>query len=272
MANQYDRAAKVFERGLSEKKLPEDNPAVYFYLAGALEMSGQTDAAIERAKQAAGLDKDNPRFASRAAWVQFHAKRYAAARESYQALLDEFDKKHDSEELREVMRDARLVLSNICVVENDPAKAEEWLEQVLDEFPEDEGALNDLGYLWADADKHLERAHEMIQKAVAADPTNMAYRDSLGWVLYRLGKYPEAVAELHVAASMPEPDGVILDHLAEAQWKNGQPSEAVASWRRALEGYEQDAEPEKAAEVREKIKNAESQQSAKAPPDGDAPK
>jgi tetratricopeptide (TPR) repeat protein len=266
MANQYDRAVQVFERGLNDKILPADNPAIYFYLAGALEMSGKTDAALERARQAAELEKDNPRYASRAPWIQFHAKRYDAAREGYLAVLEKFDKKYDSDELRDALRDARLVLSNIAVFQNDLPKAEEWLEQVLDEFPEDHGALNDLGYLWADADKHLDRAYEMIRAAVAADPKNMAYRDSLGWVLLRLGKYPEAVAELQAAAAMPEPDGVILDHLAEAQLKNGQQAEAIASWRRALEAYEKSADTDKAAAVREKIKKAESQSPAAPPP------
>ena len=143
---------------------------MHFYLAGALEMSGRTDEAIEAARKAAELQKDSPRFASRVAWIQYHAKRYDAARQSYLALLEKFDKNHDSPEVREVMRDARLVLSNICVIEGKMAEAEEWLEQVLDEFPEDVGALNDLGYLWADAGKHLERALQMIQRG--RRPTN----------------------------------------------------------------------------------------------------
>ena len=44
----------------------------------------------------------------------------------------------------------------------------------------------------------------------------MAYRDSLGWVLFRLGTLDEAVAELKAAAAADEPDGVILDHLGDA--------------------------------------------------------
>ena len=61
---------------------------------------------------------------------------------------------------------------------------------MLDEFPDDAGAMNDLGYLWADQDKNLQRARRMIRKAVDAEPDNAAYRDSLGWVLFRLGRYP----------------------------------------------------------------------------------
>jgi tetratricopeptide (TPR) repeat protein len=256
---QYDRAIQVFERGLKDKVLPDDNPALAFYLAGALEMAGRTDEAIERAKEAAAKKQDSPRFASRIAWVQFHAKRLDDARKAYLALLDEYDKNHESSEVRDVMRDARLVLSNIAAMQDDLDQAEEWLEQVLDEFPEDTGALNDLGYLWADAGKHLDRALEMIQVAVAEDPKNMAYRDSLGWVLLRLGRYPEAVAELKVAAAVPDPDGVILDHLAEAQLLNGEVAAAIESWRRALELFEKEQDAEKAQQTREKIKQAEAQ-------------
>jgi tetratricopeptide (TPR) repeat protein len=263
MANAYDRAVKVFERGLAEKALSDDNPAIFYYLAGALEMSGQTDQALERARQATDLKKDSPRFTSRAAWIQFHSKRYDQARKSYEALLAQFDKTRDSPEVRDAMRDARLALSNIAVIEDKLPEGEEWLEQVLDEFPDDPGASNDLGYLWADAGKHLERALEMIQVAVASDPKNAAYRDSLGWVLFRLGKYPQAVAELKVAASAPNPDGVIFDHLGDALNKSGETPAAIDSWKRAIEAFDKNSEPDKAKQVREKVKQVESAPSEK---------
>ena len=140
----------------------------------------------------------------------------------------------------------------------DHVDAPRWLEQVLDEFPEDVGALNDLGYLWADGDKHLERALQMIQVAVSHEPNNMAYRDSLGWVLYRLGRYPEAVAELRTAAAAEaEPDGVVLDHLAEALHKSGNAAEAVKTWQRAAETFDKHSEPDKAKEAREKAAKIE---------------
>ena len=47
----------------------------------------------------------------------------------------------------------------------------------------------------------------MIQQAVDAEPDNMAYRDSLGWVFFRLGNTREAVAELEKAAADKKPDG-----------------------------------------------------------------
>jgi tetratricopeptide (TPR) repeat protein len=252
LAEQYASAIRVFQRGIDEKLLADNEGALYFYLAGALEMEGRTDEALAAARKAAELQKDSPRFASRPAWIQYHAKRYSDARAGYQALLEKYDEKYDAPEVRDAMRDARLVLSNIAVLENKPEESEDWLEQLLDEFPEDFGALNDLGYLWADANKHLELALEMIQKAVAHDPKNMAYRDSLGWALFRLGRHAEAVAELKVAVAGPEPDGVILDHLGDALHKVGDRAAAVDAWTRAAERFDKNSEPDKAKKARDK--------------------
>ena len=47
---------------------------------------------------------------------------------------------------------------------------------------------NDLGYLYAEQGKNLEKAETMIRKAVADEPENSAYLDSLGWVLFKRGK------------------------------------------------------------------------------------
>jgi len=249
-------AAKVFGRAIDRKVMPEDNPIFHFYLAGALEMDHRTEEALAAARKAAEIKKDSPRFRSRVAWILYHAKRRDEAAKAYRELIDQFDCDHKSNETRQVIREARLVLSNLCVLEDDCREAEEWLEQVLDEFPDDVGASNDLGYLWADQNKHLQRALRMIQRAVDAEPENAAYRDSLGWIFYRLGRYKEAVAELKEAVKQAgdDPDAVILDHLGDAYLKAGQPKKAKNAWHRAVEAFKKQQEPEKAKQVEEKIK------------------
>jgi tetratricopeptide (TPR) repeat protein len=243
----------VFQRGIDQKALPDGNPAFHFYLAGALAMGGRTDEALAAARTAAEKRKDSARFRGRAAWVLYIAKRYDEASAAYRELIREFDADHASTETRDVLREARLVLSNLAVINGDVPQAEEWLEQVLDEFPDDEGALNDLGYLWADRNKNLERAKRMIEKAVEAEPDNMAYRDSLGWVLFRLEKHPQAVAELEKAAAGKKPDGVVLDHLGDAYLKVNRRDKAVETWRKAAEVFRGEKETEKAAGVEKKI-------------------
>ena len=147
-----------------------------------------------------------------------------------------------------------MVLSNIGVQTQRREAGTEWLEQVLDEYPEDIGAMNDLGYLWAEDGIHLHRALAMLQKAVAAEPENHAYRDSLGWAYYQMKQYPEAIAELEKAADVEKPDGVILDHLADAYHKAQQLEKARATYKRAADAFAAEKEDAKHQATLEKLK------------------
>jgi len=169
-------------------------------------------------------------------------------------LLEEFESRYDVPRSREVLREARMILSNIAVAQKQLPEAEEWLAQVLDEFPEDIGALNDLGYLWADQGKHLERAMKMVKQAVDAEPDNIAYRDSLGWAYYRLGRFADAVRELTIATAGDEPDGVILEHLGDAHLGENQPDQAVANWQKAMSAFRKSDQEDRLSAIEAKIK------------------
>lgn len=105
----------------------------------------------------------------------------------------------------------------------------------LDLKPDFPAALNFLGYSWADKGVHLEEARAMIEKAVAAEPLNSAYLDSLGWVLFRLGKPAEALPHLEKAAELlkDEPDATVLEHLGDVLQALGRPGPARTAWERA---------------------------------------
>ncbi len=66
--------------------------------------------------------------------------------------------------------------------------AEKAFRSVLEGDPENAGALNYLGYMFADRGIRLEEAQQLISKALDIDPDNGAYQDSLGWVYYHLNK------------------------------------------------------------------------------------
>ncbi len=254
--DQYSTAARVFQRGIDEKILAEDNPVLYYYLSGTLEMDGRSEEALAAARKAAELDPESPRFASRVAWILYRNDRNDEARKAYHALIDKFDSDFGSAEVRQVMRETRLVLSNLAVLDDDLPQAEQWLEEVLNEFPDDVAALNDLGYLWADRNVRLQRAQRMIRQAVEGDPDNAAYRDSLGWVLYRLGRIEEAVAELEkAAAGDEEPDPVILDHLGDAYHAANQSKKAKDAWTRALAAFQKGEDAKMVQAVQQKLSN-----------------
>jgi tetratricopeptide (TPR) repeat protein len=221
-------------------------------------MDGKTDEALVAARTAAEKKPDDPRFDSRIAWVYYHAKRYDEAEKQYGELLKKYGDNYDSHEVRSTVHDTRLILSNIAVLRDKLDEAEEWVQQVLDEFPDDVGALNDLGYLWADQNKRLQRAHRMIRKAVEGEPENAAYRDSLAWVLYRLGQHAEALEHQKKAIELSktkdkESDGVMYDHLGDIHAALGQKDDAAEAWREAVSAFEKADEREKLEAVKKKF-------------------
>ena len=129
-------------------------------------------------------------------------------------------------------------------------RAETDFLKALEFEPDQPYVLNYLGYSWVDQGVNLDRAREMIKRAVALRPNDGYIIDSLGWVLYRLGEYEDSVRELERAVELRPEDPIINDHLGDAYWRVGRGDEASFQWRRAL-GL--DPKPDLAATLREKI-------------------
>lgn len=108
------------------------------------------------------------------------------------------------------------------------------LAELLEESGYDEGLCNDLGYVWVDLGMNLERAGELIRLAVAADPWNAAYLDSLGWAHYKAGDFSTARKYLARAASLRDgEDPVVYDHLADTACRLDDHELAREYWNKA---------------------------------------
>jgi Flp pilus assembly protein TadD len=129
-------------------------------------------------------------------------------------------------------------------------KAQADFEHALALAPDQPAVLNYLGYSWADADKHLPEARQMIDKAVQARPNDGAIVDSLGWVLLREGDTKAAVSTLERAVELEPQDPTINGHLGDAYWAAGRQLEATYQWRRALT---LNPEPEDVAKLEAKL-------------------
>jgi Flp pilus assembly protein TadD len=129
-------------------------------------------------------------------------------------------------------------------------EAERDLLQALKLKPDQPLVLNYLGYSWIEQGKNLDRAQTMIEKAASQRPTDGYIVDSLGWVLYRLGRYAEATVQLERAVELRPEDPAINGHLGDAYWRAGRRLEARVQWRQALS---LDPAPEVAAELKRKI-------------------
>jgi len=110
---------------------------------------------------------------------------------------------------------------------------EQDLTAVLKLDPENVDALNALGYTLADRTDRYNQAYDYIKRAMDLRPQDNAILDSMGWVLYRLGKYSEAVNYLRQSLAL-QPDSEVAAHLGEVLWVMGDQDDAREIWEQAL--------------------------------------
>jgi tetratricopeptide (TPR) repeat protein len=137
--------------------------------------------------------------------------------------------------------------------------AEENFRKVLAQNPHNAPALNYLGYMLADRGIHLNEALALVQRALAEDPTNGAYLDSVGWAYFKQDKLSEAENYLHKASVRTVHDPTVLGHLGDLYAKLGQTERAADYWERAQSEWQKSLpanyEADRVAELDQKLKN-----------------
>jgi tetratricopeptide (TPR) repeat protein len=114
-------------------------------------------------------------------------------------------------------------------------QAEKCFQKSLDLSPDSGEALNYLGYMWAEHGIKLDKALELIEKAVRIDPKSAAYLDSLGWVLYKLNRPAEALPNEQKAIELSEePDATLYDHLGDIYAALKEKGKAREAWSRSI--------------------------------------
>ncbi len=147
--------------------------------------------------------------------------------------------------------------------------AEAAFKGVLALNPQNSAALNYYGYMLADRGERLDEAVELIRRALAQEPGNASYLDSMGWARFKQNRLEEAEDYVRKAVMRDSHNPEMLTHLGDILAKSGRPGlaavqweKALAEWRRALPA---DQQPEKVAELEQKlsrVKNRLAQQQA----------
>ncbi len=167
-------------------------------------------------------------------WFGRHDTAQAIARKA----LDDFPKAE---------RSIRLRLASVSEFHGDFAAAEGHLLRVLELAPKDALAHNNLGYFWADQNRRLNDAEQLCRFAVdrgresngGDDPggDEAAYRDSLGWVYYRQGRFIAAQEQVEKALALPggKLDGTVWEHYGDILAARGKHDRAIVAWTHAVQ-------------------------------------
>ena len=215
-----------------------------FVNARYVEMLVRAGETAKAKEAAATQEKFGTRNAIAVAEAYVQAEQYQPAIEILKRAVD---KKPDD-------LDVQFELGSVYERSGDKSTAEKMFLKLLEAHPDHAATLNYLGYMWAENGVNLDRAAEMLNRAVTQEPRNGAYIDSLGWVYFRQGKLDLAEKYLTDATRLLPRDATVHEHLADVFAKRGENTRALSLYRTALT---LEPEPKDEATIKNKIAEIE---------------
>lgn len=79
-----------------------------------------------------------------------------------------------------------------------------YFDEALERTPEDHTLANAVAYSLAEAGVELERAEWLVGEALAAEPGNSDYLDTLGWIYCKQGRAEEGIVVLRMSGAFAE--------------------------------------------------------------------
>jgi len=110
------------------------------------------------------------------------------------------------------------------------------LKQLIKLRPDHAHAYNALGYTLAERNQRIAEAYGLIETALKLSPDDPFIQDSMGWVLYRMGRNQEGLDYLQRAFKQ-RPDPEIAAHLGEVLWVLDQRDAARKIWAESLKEH-----------------------------------
>lgn len=218
--------------------------------ASILLTMGQYQEALDALKN--GSDDNDAKGALWAGRLSAMALAHLKRTEEADAVLDGLARQHP---LPGEQREITLTRVRVLKVTGRAKEALEELESLVRLYPADPELANELAYELSERGVDLERAEKLIRDgleleanqrrqgvmpryelAVWSPVHDSAMKvDTLGWVLFKRGRWDEACRELERATRLPEGDDPVLwDHLGDALAARGDRDTARSCWQRAV--------------------------------------
>jgi tetratricopeptide (TPR) repeat protein len=226
--------------------------------------NGQPDQAAQSLRALLTRSPADLEIQINVAQVYLQNRRYAEAEDALRAadaLAGDAEDKETTEFLRASLYERQQKFD----------QAERIFKGILAANPRHSGALNYYGYMLAEQGVRLDEAVALITRALAEDPGNASYLDSMGWARFKQDRLQEAEEYLRKAVSRNGHNPEILAHLGDVLAKSGREDLAAQQWEKALAEWRRslpaDQEPAKITELEQKlsrVKNRVAQQAAPA--------
>lgn len=136
----------------------------------------------------------------------------------------------------EMVSDIYTVMGDLLQERGEVEEACTCYDTALQYTPTDILVLNNYAYLLAQEERELTKAEQMSRRTIETEPDNATYLDTYAWVLYKLGRYDEALTYIERAIINDlEPSNVLYEHAGDISHQLGDKVKALDYWRKALE-------------------------------------
>ncbi len=135
----------------------------------------------------------------------------------------------------EMVSDIFTAMGDIHYEQHRPQDAYLCYDSALVYNPSNVLVLNNYAYFLAEEGHDLEKAEQMSRRSIEAEQDNATYLDTYAWVLYKLGRYAEALTYIERAlAAEDTPSDVLYEHAGDICRQLGDMPQARLYWQEAL--------------------------------------
>jgi tetratricopeptide (TPR) repeat protein len=254
---QYDKAIASFEEA---RRVSPNDASITGYLIQAQLAAKNYGAAAEIARAARAVRPTDVRLAR----LEAVALRRSGKVDQSVAVLEDFAQKNsESPEVHvalaqgyldanrgaqaiKTLRDAQtrfpgdttitFELGAVLDRQKRYAESEAIFRDLIAKDPDNAAALNYLGYMLAERGERLNESVDYLKRALAIEPENGSYLDSIGWAYFKDGKFDLALENMKRAADQLQGNSVVQDHYGDVLFKLGRYDDAIGAWQKALKG------------------------------------
>lgn len=227
---EHAAAGELYYRALDVN--PRD-PQLWMQAAGAFLQAGRLQRAAEVADEGLMLFPGSVSLLRIGGYALMDAYENTEAVSHFEEAVRII--REDESEDATSLSDLHSALGLLYIRLDDPERSDRAFERAIDLEPDNAAVLNNFAYSLAERPAEMDRALDLAERAVDLDPNTPAYRDTYGWILYRMGDLDEALRQILGAASESGASATIFDHLGDVYHARGESAKAVAAWTRALE-------------------------------------
>ncbi|WP_413577748.1 tetratricopeptide repeat protein [Bdellovibrio sp. HCB290] len=109
------------------------------------------------------------------------------------------------------------------------------MKKVLELEPDHVQSMNYLAFSLAELNRNLPEAEKLARRASELNPKDGYVLDTLGWVLFKQGKFADSIKVLEQAHQYQASAAIIAEHLADAYAMGSQTDKANAMYSKAAE-------------------------------------